>query len=289
MENIHPSLKYLRSDRLPTIYCPGCGVGIVLNVTLKAIEKSGLDFDKFVFVSGIGCSSRVVNYIKADTFHTTHGRAIAVAEGVKLANPDLHVVVFTGDGDAGAIGGNHLIHAARRNMDLTVVCINNMIYGLTGGQASPTTPIGARTETSHYGNFEGFFDLSRLVAASGANYVARWTTYHVNQLSAAITKGLKSEGFAFIEALSQCPVEFGKKNSMKSLDLLKWLKENSVPVGSGSEEQSGKIMVGEFANRDNPSFVTEYKKLISEAKGGKAPHPGLHWGVLRLRSEASEE
>lgn len=286
MENTHPSLRYLREERLPTIYCPGCGVGIVLNATLKAIEKSGLDFDKFVFVSGIGCSSRVVNYVKADTFHTTHGRAIAVAEGIKLANPDLHVVVFSGDGDAGAIGGNHLIHAARRNIDLTVICINNMIYGLTGGQASPTTPIGARTETSYYGNFEGFFDLSKLVAASGANYVARWTTCHANQLSSAIAKGLKSEGFAFIEALSQCPVEFGKKNRMKALDLLKWMKENSVPAGG--PEQPGKITVGELANRKDPSFVTEYRKLVSEAKGGK-DRPELHWGVLKLRNELSEE
>lgn len=280
---LHPFMKYLRRDKLPTIYCPGCGVGIVLNATLKAIEKSGLDFGKFVFVSGIGCSGRMVNYINADTFHTTHGRAIPVAEGIKLARPDLRVVVFTGDGDAGAIGGNHLIHAARRNIDITVICINNMIYGLTGGQVSPTTPIGARTETSYYGNFEGFFDLSRLVAASGANYVARWTTYHINQLSAAIGKALKSEGFSFVEAISQCPVEFGRKNRMKTVELLKWFRDNSIPLGAAAaEDEPGKMVIGEFANRNNPSFITEYKKLTSEARGGR-DRPELHWGVLKLK------
>ena len=196
---------WFREDRLPHIYCVGCGNGTVINCTLSAVDQIGWTKEETVFVSGIGCSSRAPGYIVTDSLHTTHGRAIAFATGIKMANPDLKVIVFTGDGDLAAIGGNHFIHGCRRNIDLTVVCMNNMIYGMTGGQGSPTTPQGALSTTTPYGSVEAAFDLCGLAAAAGANYVARYTSYHVKELTRAVRAGLESPGFSFIEALVQCP------------------------------------------------------------------------------------
>jgi len=199
--------EWLREDRLPHIYCSGCGNGTVINCTLAAVDEVGWRRDETVFLSGIGCSSRAPGYINTDSLHTTHGRALAFATGVKLARPDLKVVVFTGDGDLAAIGGNHFIHACRRNVDMTVVCMNNQIYGMTGGQGSPTTPPGAISTTTPYGASEPAFDLADLAIAAGANYVARWTSYHVTELTKAIATGLQTPGLAFIEVRTQSPDE----------------------------------------------------------------------------------
>lgn len=260
-------MKYLRKDRLPNIFCAGCGNGIVLNTFFNGMEMAEVDFENIVMVSGIGCSSRIPGYVKCDSLHTTHGRPISFATGIKLGNPQHDVVVFTGDGDAAAIGGNHLIHAARRNIDLTVICINNSIYGMTGGQISPTSPQGSYGSTAPYGAIERPFDLSKLVSAAGATYVARWTTAHPLQLSNAVKKGLKNKGFSFVEVISQCPTYFGRKNRMKTpIEMMKWMKENSVVSRRARkmspEELEGKIILGEFVNEKEPEFSEELFNLI---------------------------
>jgi 2-oxoglutarate/2-oxoacid ferredoxin oxidoreductase subunit beta len=253
---------WLRQDRLPTIFCVGCGNGTVINCTLAAIDQSGWKKEETVFVSGIGCSSRAPGYISADSLHTTHGRALAFATGIKLANPDLNVVVFTGDGDLAAIGGNHFIHACRRNIDLTVICMNNMIYGMTGGQGSPTTPPGALSTTTPYGSAEPAFDLCGLASAAGANYVARWTSYHVKELTAAIREGLSVPGFSFIEALVQCPTNYGRRNKFRQvLDQVEYFRTHALLVQkAGRMRESGEnvpenmIVVGEMLRRDRPAL-----------------------------------
>lgn len=253
-----------RKDRWPHMFCPGCGIGTVMNCFFRAFAKSGLDQDKTIFVSGIGCSGRIPGYVKADSLHTTHGRPIAFASGVKLANPKLKVVVFAGDGDLGAIGGNHFINGCRRNIDLTVICIDNYIYGMTGGQVSTTTPHEYHTSTTPYGNKEYPFDLSEVAVAAGANYVARWTTYHVKPLIRSIKKALLKEGFSFIEVASQCPTQFGRRNEMTSArQLFEWLKKNSILRGKAhtlSEDHldlnlMGKITIGEFVERKREPYA----------------------------------
>lgn len=257
----HPMDRLLRRERLPHIWCPGCGVGTALNCFLNAVLKSGLDPDKIAVVSGIGCSGRVAGYVNMDSFHTTHGRAIPFATGLKLANPALKVVVFSGDGDLIAIGGNHFIHAARRNMDLTVICINNFIYGMTGGQLGPTTPTQARTSTSPVGNRDHPFNLAYLAAASGAAYVARWTTLHVRRLERALTEALLKPGFAFVEVISPCPTLYGRLNKQKSgLEQVQRYKENSVIRHGADPRQAdigltGQIVVGKFVDVDKPSYL----------------------------------
>jgi 2-oxoglutarate ferredoxin oxidoreductase subunit beta len=262
-------MKYLRTDRLPNIFCAGCGNGIVMNAFFNAIELAELDFDNLALVSGIGCSSRVPGYINCDSLHTTHGRPITFATGLKLANPDLDVVVFTGDGDAAAIGGNHLIHGSRRNIDITVICINNSIYGMTGGQISPTSPTGSYGSTAPFGALEKPFNLSELTKAAGATYVARWTTAHPVQLSNSIKKGLKNKGFSFIEAISQCPTYFGRKNKMKTaVDMVHWMKDQSVLKRNADKmdlaELEGKLVIGEFENKTEPEFSENVCKLLEE-------------------------
>ncbi len=262
-------MKYLRKDRLPNIFCAGCGNGIVMNTFFNGMEMAEINMEDVVLVSGIGCSSRIPGYVKCDSLHTTHGRPISFATGVKLANPDRNVVVFSGDGDAAAIGGNHLIHGARRNIDLTVICINNSIYGMTGGQISPTSPQGSYGSTAPYGSLENPFDLSKLVTAAGASYVARWTTAHPLQLSSAIKKGLKNKGFSFIEVVSQCPTYFGRKNRMRSpLDMMQWMKEESVVKRKADRmdesELEGKIIVGDFQKKEAPEFSERICQLSSE-------------------------
>ena len=274
-KNESPFMKYLRKDRLPNIFCAGCGNGIALNTFFNGMEMAEVDFESIAMVSGIGCSSRIPGYVKCDSLHTTHGRPISFATGLKLGNPDLNVVLFTGDGDAAAIGGNHLIHGARRNIDLTVICINNSIYGMTGGQISPTSPQGSYGSTAPYGAFERPFDLSELVAAAGATYVARWTTAHALQLANAIKKGLNNKGFSFIEVISQCPTYFGRKNKLRTpVDMMRWMKDSSVNKRKAdqmsAEELEGKIVVGEFANEPHPEFSHELYNLIEEKYGKKS-------------------
>ncbi|HJJ47567.1 MAG TPA: thiamine pyrophosphate-dependent enzyme [Methanocorpusculum sp.] len=248
---------WYRQDRLPHIYCAGCGNGTVLNCTLRAVENLGYDLNETTFVSGIGCSSRAGGYTAADSLHTTHGRALAFATGVKLVKPKQHVIVFTGDGDCSAIGGNHFIHACRRNIDLTVICMNNNIYGMTGGQGSPCTPYGAISTTTPYGMHEQPFDLCRLAEAAGANYVARWTTYHVKRLTDAIETGLENKGLSFIEAMSQCPTSFGSKNKMKQVGQMIEMFKNSTVLKAKADAEGlkpGQFAVGEFVRRHNPAM-----------------------------------
>lgn len=263
--------KYYVKDRLPHIWCPGCGHGVATSAIMEAIDNLGLDPDKVIIVSGIGCSSRAPGYLKFDTLHTTHGRALAFATGIKMANPDLKVIVISGDGDASAIGGNHLIHAARRNIGITAVVFNNNIYGMTGGQYSPTTPKGARATTAPYGNIDRGFDLCALAGAAGATYTARSTVYHVNQLVKYIEKGIQNEGFSLIEAMSGCPTQFGRKNKMGApTNLFDYMKDNAVTVEKAKtmspEELKGKIITGEFKNSPEPEYSSEYLKLIERVR-----------------------
>ena len=250
----HPLDIYLRMERLPHIWCPGCGLGLILNCFIRSLLRSGLNLDKVAVVSGIGCTGRAAGYMKLDSFHTTHGRAIPFATGLKLANPGLKVVVFSGDGDLVSIGGNHLIHAARRNIDMTVVCVNNFIYGMTGGQLGPTTPLTARTTTTRMGNIEEPFNIPYLAAASGAVYVARWTTAHVTRLEKAITEALLKRGFSLVEVISPCPVYYGRMNKQATgLEQMKYYRDNSI-IKPGINltlvgiEFNGQIIVGKFVD-----------------------------------------
>jgi 2-oxoglutarate ferredoxin oxidoreductase subunit beta len=251
---------WLRQDRLPHIYCAGCGNGTIINCTLEAIDGMGWKKEDTVFVSGIGCSSRAPGYIATDSLHTTHGRALPFATGVKMARPEFHVVVFTGDGDLAAIGGNHFIHACRRNIDITVVCMNNQIYGMTGGQGSPTTPRGALSTTTPFGSSEPAFDLCELAIAAGANYVARWTSYHVKELTKAVKAGMETPGLSFIEARVQCPTNYGRRNKFKQvLDQVEYLRSHSMMRQKylqheerGDPVPDATIVVGEFVSRKRP-------------------------------------
>jgi 2-oxoglutarate ferredoxin oxidoreductase subunit beta len=214
MSEMNPVEPYLRKERIPHIWCPGCGIGTSVNSFARALEELGFSKRNLVIVSGIGCTGRVAGYLKFDSFHTTHGRAIPFATGLKLANPGLKVVVYSGDGDLFAIGGNHFIHAARRNIDLTVICVNNFTYGMTGGQVGPTTPEGAIASTAPYGCFEQPFNLPFLADCSGAVYVARWTTFHVTQLARSMKEALNKKGFSFLEVIAPCPTLYGRRNQL---------------------------------------------------------------------------
>jgi 2-oxoglutarate ferredoxin oxidoreductase subunit beta len=265
LETAHPYSKYLRAEMMPHIWCPGCGNGIVLNCFAHALDELKFDLDKLVVVSGIGCIGRTAGYVNADSFHTTHGRALAFATGVKLANPELEVVVISGDGDLFAIGGNHFIHAARRNMGIKVLCANNLNYGMTGGQQGPTTPLESFTTTSPYGSIENPFNLVHLAAASGSTYVARWTTLHVRRLTQSIKKMLQKKGFSFVEVLAQCPEIYGRYNKMRSgLEMMSWFKRASVVENfsdpSKAEISADKIPVGEFVDVEKLS----YEKMLHE-------------------------
>ena len=267
--------KYLVEEKLPTMWCPGCGNGIVLQSIIRAIDEMDLDHDKIVFVSGIGCSSRAVNYLKFDCMHTNHGRAIAFATGIKMANPDLKVIVLTGDGDCASIGGNHLIHACRRNIDLTVICMNNSNYGMTGGQYSPTTPLGSQTKTSIYGSYEPPFDLCDLTRSAGASYVARCATYLPVQMKDTIKKAISHHGLSFVDCASDCPSLFGRLNRMgdAAAMMLNW-KDRLISVkqaeNMSKEELQGKVVWGEFVNKnDRMEYTDIYKENIRKAKEAK--------------------
>jgi 2-oxoglutarate ferredoxin oxidoreductase subunit beta len=244
--------SYIRPEVFPTPFCSGCGHGILLGAILRAIADLGWDMDEMLFVSGIGCAAWIPSpHFAADTLHVTHGRSIAFATGAKLFNPALKVVVIGGDGDLASIGGNHLIHAARRNLDLTAICANNCIYGMTGGQVTPTTPLGIRTATTPQGNTEPPFDLCRLVAAAGATYVARYSTYHIRPLIRSLKKALTHEGFAFVEVLSPCPTQYGRRNKLPQPgEMLRLMKEECVSLQRAEkmseEELEGKTLIGEF-------------------------------------------
>ncbi|KKM12158.1 2-oxoglutarate ferredoxin oxidoreductase subunit beta [Clostridiales bacterium PH28_bin88] len=262
---------YLRMERLPHIWCPGCGNGIVLGSLVRAIHELGLDQDKTVIVSGIGCSSRASGYLDFNTLHTTHGRALAFATGVKLARPELNVFVLTGDGDATAIGGNHFIHAARRNIDLTVVVFNNNIYGMTGGQYSPLTPAGRRATTAPFGTIERNFDIAQLAQAAGATYVARSTTYHSAMLTNLMVAGVRNKGLSVIEAVTACPVQYGRRNKLGGgAEMILWQKEHAVTVKQAEkmspEELDGKIVIGELHRSEAPEYTAMYEQLIQKAQ-----------------------
>lgn len=264
-EMAHPMSKYLRAAMMPHIWCSGCGNGIILNCFIQAIDELQIDLNKLVVVSGIGCIGRAAGYTNTNSFHTTHGRPIAFATGAKLANPKLDIVVISGDGDLFAIGGNHFIHAARRNIGIKVICANNFNYGMTGGQQGPTTPLYALTPTSPYGNIEHPFNLVHLAAASGATYVARWTTLHARRLTQSIVKLLQKEGFCFIEVISPCPEIFGRHNKMRTgLEMMEWFKKASVVESftdpAKAEISLEKIVVGEFVDMEKPS----YERLLLE-------------------------
>ena len=263
--------KYLRKDMFPHIWCPGCGNGIIMASLLRAIDTLSLDPDKVVIVSGIGCSGRISGYLNFNTVHTTHGRALAYATGIKLANPELIVIAAMGDGDGSAIGGNHLIHAARRNIDITALLFNNSIYGMTGGQFSPLTPFEKKASTASYGNVDHPFDLVSLVKSAGASFVARTTTFHVFNLQKYIEKGIMKKGFSFIEAVTGCPTFYGRYNDLgEGLNMIKYQKENSVTYSKAQkmsdEELEGKIVVGIFQDIDKPEYVSEYQKIIERVK-----------------------
>ena len=266
----HPLRKYTRPHVKRTTTCPGCGNGIVAQAILRAIDELGLNIDDFVFVSGIGCSAWIPSPLfSADTLHTTHGRPIAFATGVKLGRPESYVMVASGDGDLTAIGGNHLIHAARKNIDITVVLVNNGIYGMTGGQTAPTTPRGLTTITSPYGSMEHAFNISEMITSAGAPYVARWTTNHPRQLTRSIKKGIQKKGFALVEAISQCPVQFGRVSKIgKAVDILKYFKANSIRIDKAAKmseaERQGKIIIGEFADAEKVELSSQWMELSKQ-------------------------
>ncbi|MBZ2173785.1 2-oxoacid:ferredoxin oxidoreductase subunit beta [Schnuerera sp. xch1] len=259
--------KYYRTGSLPHIWCPGCGNGIILRAIVKAIDNLGLNQDDVCVVSGIGCSSRASGYLDFNTVHTTHGRALAFATGIKFANPDLHVIVITGDGDSAAIGGNHLIHTARRNIDITTIVFNNNIYGMTGGQYSPTTPTGEKGTTAPYGNIDANFDLCELAKAAGATYVSRSTIYGANMIINQVEEGIKNKGFSFIETISICPTYYGRKNKKgNAVDMINQLKEMSINKTAydklSKEKRNGKIVVGELHKSQRTEYTEEYEKII---------------------------
>lgn len=272
-ERTHTIYKYLRSHKkFPSVWCPGCGNGIVLGAIIRAVDRLGLDKDDVAMISGIGCAGRMPVYVDFNTMHTTHGRALAFATGLKLAKPRLKIIVVMGDGDALAIGGNHFIHAARRNVDMTAIVVNNSIYGMTGGQYSPTTPLGRMATTATYGNIEQPFDIARLAEAAGAPYVARGTVYHAGELDRLIEKGIVKKGFAVIEALSTCPIAYGRLNQMGTpVDMLKWLKENTVAVtATRTEENAAKVLRGVLVDKELPEYTEQYRRIIQSAQSASS-------------------
>lgn len=260
--------KYFREDKLPHIWCAGCGNGTVTKSIVQAIENLGLNKNEVCIVSGIGCSSRASGYLDFNTIHTTHGRALAFATGIKFANPKLTVIVITGDGDSAAIGGNHLIHAARRNIDITTIVYNNNIYGMTGGQYSPTTPTGDKGTTAPYGSIDSNFDLCKLTQSAGATYVGRATIGNPNMITELVEDGIKSKGFSFIETLTTCPTYYGRRNNMgDGVDMIKSLNKNTINIRVveklPSEKVKDKIPVGELYKGLRPEYTSEYEKLIT--------------------------
>ncbi|MFO7838900.1 MAG: 2-oxoacid:ferredoxin oxidoreductase subunit beta [Desulfosalsimonadaceae bacterium] len=260
---------YLRERFFPHMWCPGCGHGIVLNALLRAVEALALEKSDIVMVSGIGCSARISGYVDFHTMHTLHGRALAFATGVKMSRPQLTVLVPMGDGDALAIGGNHFLHAARRNIDITAIIMNNRIYGMTGGQFSPLTGYGSFGTTAPYGNLDHDFDLVELSRSAGATFVARSTTYHVHELSGFLQKAIAHKGFSVVEVMSQCPTNFGRRNKAgTAIEMLEAYKKQTVSLDSeAAGEAPEKIRRGIFVQAERPEYAEEYKKMIQKAGG----------------------
>lgn len=263
--------KYFRKDMMPHIFCPGCGHGVHMQNIAHAIDKIDYDRDKICIVSGIGCSSRAAGYMDFNTIHTTHGRAIAVATGMKMARQDLMVIVIGGDGDISAIGGNHFIHAARRNIDLTVFVFNNHIYGMTGGQYSPTTPMGDRGTTAPYGNIDQSFDIAKLAKHTGASFVARGTVWHVNQTRKLMERAIRHKGFSVVDCMSVCPTYYGRKNRKGSaVEMIKWQKENFVAYDKSKhmtpEQMAGKTVYGLLHHENREEYTVKYNKILNMFK-----------------------
>ena len=261
--------KYMREEHLPHIWCPGCGHGILMRDVAAAVDRLGIDQEKVCLVSGIGCASRAAGYMDFQTMHTTHGRAIAFATGVKMARPDLEVIVIAGDGDVAAIGGNHLIHAARRNIGITVIVFNNDIYGMTGGQYSPTTPTGDYGTTAPYGNIDRPFDIAKLAAAAGASYAAKGDCFHVAQTIKLIEEGIKHKGFSIIDCLGVCPTYYGRKNKKGgAVEMLAYQRDHMIAAEEAyklpESERLGKVIVGKLVENDFPEFTDEYHKIVKK-------------------------
>ena len=276
-EQPHPMDTILRMDRMPHIWCPACGLGTVISCFAAAVADCKIDYNRLCVVSGIGCTGRAAGYLNLDGYHTTHGRAIPFATGLHLANPDLKVVVISGDGDLVAIGGNHLIHAARRNLDMTVICVNNFIYGMTGGQVAPTTPEGMKATTSPFGSLEKPFNLPYLVASSGATFVARWTTLDVRRMVDSFQVALTRKGFSFVEVLSPCPELYMRRNKLgDGLTMMRQFQENRV-IQHGADPKNadvgatGEIIVGRFVDIDRPTYHDAYTKMCIKIQEGKKP------------------
>ena len=268
---------YMRIDHLPHIWCPGCGNGVIMRDVAVALDELindpdlDIDRDDIVIVSGIGCSSRAAGYLDFNSIHTTHGRAIAFASGIKMANPRLHVIVLTGDGDCSAIGGNHLIHAARRNLGLTVIAFNNDIYGMTGGQYSPTTPNGDKATTAPYGNVDRPFDIARLASGAGASFSARGDVYHARETIDIIKQAILHKGFSLVDVYSICPTYYGRKNKKgDAVEMLRWQKENLIPTARyynmREDERADKKLIGILSYNDYPEYTEEYAKVIARSR-----------------------
>lgn len=262
----HPKDHLLRTDRLPHIWCPTCGIGTAASCFVTAVEQTGIDIDKFAVISGIGCTGRVAGYVKLDSFHTTHGRAIPFAVGLHLAKQDMKVIVFSGDGDLISIGGNHFLHTARRNIDITIICVNNFIYGMTGGQLAPTTPESAKTTTSPYGSQEYPMNIPFLASASGAVYVARWTVLHIKRLTRAIKEAILKPGFSVVEIIAPCSTLYARKNRLGTgTDLLRFYHDN-CEIQHGADlskldlDFQKKIICGKFLDIDKPTFLEKFEK-----------------------------
>ena len=268
--------KYFRPGRLPHLWCGGCGNGIVLAAMIEAVDRLGPTKDEVAFISGIGCSSRASGYVDFNTANTLHGRALPIASGLKMARPEMTVLVASGDGDCAAIGGNHLIHAARRNIDLTLVVFNNSIYGMTGGQYSPLTPVGSRATTAPYLTMEPTFDLLELARAAGATFTARATTYHAPLLEKVIEQGIRHKGFSVIEAVAACPTNFGRQNKIGApVAMMEWQKEHGVMKAAweklSPEARQGKFPIGVLSERnDVKEYTAAYEEILQRAKGGAA-------------------
>jgi len=265
--------EYLRHDKkFPHVWCPGCGIGIMLGALIRAIDRTGFSKDEIVMISGIGCTGRLPVYVDFNTLHTTHGRALTFATGVKLAKPSLKVIVIMGDGDAVAIGGNHFIHAARRNIDLTAIILNNSVYGMTGGQFSPTTPYGMKTTTTMYSNVEQAFKISELAITAGAVFVARGTVYHAKELDGLFERAFLKRGFSVVEVISHCHTQYGRLNRMgTAVEMMEWQRDHAVTVEKAAqmneEELRDKFKIGVLADRELPVFEDENGKIRAMSKG----------------------
>jgi len=268
--------KLRKNKRFPTIWCSGCGIGVVMGALIRAIDHLGLDNDQVALVAGIGCTARMPVYMDFNTLHTTHGRSLSFATGLKIARPDLKVIATMGDGDALAIGGNHFIHAARRNLGITALVVNNNIYGMTGGQYSPTTPIGGKATTAPYGNVEQPFPICELAIAAGASYVARSTVYHALELDKFLAEAIAKDGFSVVEAVAYCHTTYGRLNKLgTAADMMLALKNNSIAKSAydklSPEEQANnaKIVRGNFVNNNRQQYTTSYSNLITRVQGGE--------------------